>query len=197
VFAANAVDAEPPAPRLSAGLGALLPGTLAALDRGEAGATGRRGVYIVSWSDAVHIGSQAYGLVNELERRGYRAGMTKGLHVPLTRYRTIDPDDATLEIHFSSGRNIDEFRSRPGAVEVATADPRTPAERRESARLLVRTDRELRAEGLDDVADLLDGNLFAASIDPRVPERTQREIARLVDLGEPMAVFLAPAGTSL
>lgn len=197
VFAVNALDAEPPAPRLSAGLGQLLPGTVRALDEGVAGAKGRDGVYVVSWSDAVHIGSQAYGLVSELERRGYRAGMTKGLRVPLTRYRVIAPGDATVEVHFSSGRNIDEFRSKPGAVEVASADPRTPAERREFDRLLDRTERELRAEGLDDVADLLDGNLFAASIDPRVPTTTRRHVARLVELGEPMAVFLAPAGTSL
>jgi hypothetical protein len=197
VFAVNALDAEPPAPRLSAGLGQLLPGTVRALDEGVAGAKGHDGVYVVSWSDAVHIGSQAYGLVSELERRGYRAGMTKGLRVPLTRYRVIEPDDATVEIHFSSGRNIDEFRAKPGAVEVATADPRTPAERREFDRLLDRADRELRAEGLDDVADLLDGNLFAASIDPRVSGATRRHVARLVELGEPMAVFLAPAGTSL
>lgn len=197
VFAANALDAQPPAPRLSAGLGQLLPGTLRALDAGVAGATGRKGTYVVSWNDAVQIGSQAYGLVSELERRGYRAGMTRGLHVPLTDHRTFAPQDATVEVHFASGRFIDDFRTKRGVVEVATADPRTPAERREFERLLPETARALRAEGLDDVAAQLDGNLFAASIDPRVSKPTQRRIARLVELGEPLAVFLAPPGTSL
>jgi hypothetical protein len=197
VFGVNALDAEPPAPRLSEGLGRLLPGTLRALDEGVAGAKGRGGTYVVSWNDAVQIGSQAYGLVSELERRGYRAGMTRGLRVPLTRYRTFEPSDATVEVHFATGRYIDDFRTKPGVVEVAAVDPRSPAERREFARLLPKTADELRAEGLDDVAEQLEGNLFAASIDGRVPRATQRKVARLVDLGEPLAVFLAPPGTSL
>ncbi len=197
LFARDATDAEPPAPRLSAGLGALLPGTLRALEGGVAGADGRRGVYVVSWTDAVHIGSQAYGLVSELERRGYRTGMTKGLHVPLTRYRVIDPAEATVEIHFASGRNIEEFRSKVGAVEVAAADVRTPKEQAEFDRLRITVGDELADEGFDDVAGLLDDNLFAASIDPRLPRLTRERVARLVELGEPMAVFLAPAGTSL
>ncbi len=197
IFSIGALDAELPAARLSEGLAALVPDTVAALDDEVAGATGNTGTYVVAWSDSVHIGAQAYGLVSELERRGYRAGMTKGLAVPLTRHRVIDPVTATAEIHFASGRNIETFRAKPGAVEVATADPRTPRERAEFDRLRVRAADELRAQRLDDVRGYLDTDLFRASIDPRVEPGTRRRIARLVELGEPMAVFLAPPGTSL
>lgn len=197
LFAANALDAEPPAPRLSDGLAALVPDLVAALEDGVGGATGRDGTYVVSWSDTVHIGAQAYGLVSELERRGFRAGMTSGLRVPLTRYRTFEPQDATVEIHFASGRHIATFAQRPGVVRVATADVRSAAERDESDRLRESLVEELTDLGLDDVADQLDDNLFAASIDSRVKGETRRRVARLEELGEPMAVFIAPPGTSL
>jgi hypothetical protein len=197
LFAVNAVDAEPPAPRLSEGLAALVPGTVEALEDGVGGATGRDGTYVVSWNDTVHIGSQAYGLVSELERRGFRAGMTTGLRVPLTRYRTFEPKDATVEIHFASGRHIAEFAAKPGVVQVATADVRTPAEREEFDRLRASLFDELVDQGLDDIADELDDNLFAASIDSRLERATRQRVARLEALGEPMAVFIAPPGTSL
>ncbi|HVF33543.1 MAG TPA: hypothetical protein VM933_10960 [Acidimicrobiales bacterium] len=197
-FAVEAVDAEPPAARLSAGLGAILPATVDALESGVGGATGRDGNYVVAWRDAAHIGSQAYGLVSELERRGYRAGMTRGLRVPLTDARVIDPANATIELHFATGVNIDRFRrDAPSATEVVALDPRTPAERREFESLRRRAARDLRAAGLHDVVGHLEGNLFAASIDPRVGSPTRERIARLVELGLPLAVFVAPAGTSL
>ena len=197
LFAVNAVDAEPPAPRLSRGLGALVPATVRALEDGVAGARGRDGTYVVSWNDTVHIGSQAYGLVSELERRGFRAGMTSGLRVPLTRHRTYDPQDATVEIHFASGRHVPAFAGRPDVVRVAAADVRTDEERAEFERLRREVFAELTAQGLDDIADELDDNLFAASIDPRLASGTRRRVARLEELGEPMAVFFAPPGTSL
>jgi hypothetical protein len=197
LFAVNALDAEPPAPRLSEGLAALVPATVEALEDGVGGATGRDGTYVVSWNDTVHIGSQAYGLVSELERRGFRAGMTTGLRVPLTPYRTFEPGDATVEIHFASGRHIASFAEKPGVVRVASADVRTQAERAEFDRLRASLFDELTEQGLDDIADELDDNLFAASIDPRLERATRERVARLEALGEPMAVFIAPPGTSL
>jgi hypothetical protein len=80
---------------------------------------------------------------------------------------------------------------------VLEVDPRTSAEQREFEALRRRAARELAAAGLDDVVAHLEGNLFAASIDPRVQSPTREHIARLVELGLPMAVFIAPAGTSL
>ena len=38
-------------------------------------ATGRDGRYSVTWSDALYIGSQGYGIVLELERNGFTAGV--------------------------------------------------------------------------------------------------------------------------
>jgi hypothetical protein len=188
LFAVDARHAQPPAPRLSSTLGRVVGPTMAALDR--------RDRYVVTWSDALHIGSQAYGLVSELERHGYRVGMTEGLHVPLTDYRVVPPSEATAEIHFATGIYVDEWRAKPEAKELVYVEPRSPAEQQEFDRLRARVLDRLGVLGLDDVAAAIDANLFGASIDRRVPRDTRELIARMLDLGEPTAVFLAPAGTT-
>ena len=196
LFAVDAADARVPAPRLSATLGAVTGPTAEALAAGAGPATGRDGRYVVTWEDALHIGSQAYGLVSELERRGFTVGMTPGLVVPNTKYRTIEPADATAEVHFATGPFVEAWRARPEAVEVAYVEPRSPAEVRRFAELRDRVVARLEADGLDDVVPLVDGNLFGASIQRRVPSETRRLLVEMLDLGLPTAVFVAPAGTT-
>lgn len=193
----DAVDTDPPESHLSSSLGAVLPDTIAALDRGEGAATGRDGHYMVAFSDALYFGSQSYGLVSELERAGFDAGMPDVLHVPVTDHRVIGPDDATALVVLATGNNIDRLRDRPGAVEVAHVEPRDAAERAEFARLRATVIDDLRADGLDDVVPLVDANLFGASIDERVSPRAQRLMTRMLALGERTAVFIAPPDTLL
>ncbi|HUP84184.1 MAG TPA: hypothetical protein VM143_00830 [Acidimicrobiales bacterium] len=196
LFAVDATAARPPAPRLSSTLGAVTGPTASALRAGVGAADGVGGRYVITWEDALHIGSEAYGLVNELERRGFTVGMTSGLVVPNTKYRTIDPATATAEVHFATGPYIDEYRQRPDTVEVVDVEPRTPAEIRRFEALRGRAIRQLQAEGLDDIVPLVDRNLFGASIQRRVPSRTRRLLAEMLDLGLPTAVFIARPGTT-
>ena len=56
------------------------------------------------------------------------------------------------------------------------------------ARLIAR----LGDEGLDDVAEQVDTNLFGASLDARISAEDLADITELLDLGQPMAVFVAP-----
>ena len=39
---------------------------------------------------------------------------------------------------------------------------------------------------------LVDTNLFGASLDPRLSAADQADLTELLDLGQPMAVFIAP-----
>ena len=39
---------------------------------------------------------------------------------------------------------------------------------------------------------LVDTNLFGMSVDPRLSAADQRDLTTLIELGQPMAVFLAP-----
>lgn len=193
----DAVDTDPPEPRLSSTLGAVLPDTMAALERGEGAATGRDGRYMVAFSDAVYFGSQSYGLVSELQRAGFDAGMADVLHVPITDHRVIGPDDATALVVLATGQNIERFRGLPEVLEVAYVEPRDASERAEFARLRTTLIDELRADALDDLVPIVDGNLFGASIDERISDRARRLMTRMLELGEPTAVFITPPDTTV
>ena len=47
-------------------------------------------------------------------------------------------------------------------------------------------------EGLDELVPLVDTNLFGMSVDPRLSAADQADLTRLIELGQPMAVFIAP-----
>jgi hypothetical protein len=195
-FTIDGAQAEAPAPRLSESLGALLPGTEAAIDAGAGAADGRQGHYLVTWDDAFYFGSQGFGLVSELQRDGFDARVGAGSGIPVTKHRVIDPKDATAEIRFATGEKIDKTRALPGAVQAALVDLRTDAERAEFDRLRGEVIAVLQAQGLSDIVPVVDFNLFGASIDERVDRDTQRKMARMLDLGEPEAVFILPPSPS-
>ncbi len=188
----SAADAEVPEPRLSAPLGALLPPTLQAVRAATGAAVGVDGHYVVTWSDAYFFGSQGYGLVNELERQGLHVGVDPTFRVPVTPQRVIDRAEADAEIHLSTGSYIEEWRGKPDAVEVAFVDLRTPDEVAEYEALHEAVLAGLTSAGLDDVVPLVDTNLFGASLDPRLPADVQTAMARMLVIGQPAAVFIAP-----
>jgi hypothetical protein len=147
---------------------------------------------VVTWSDAYFFGSQGYGLVNELERAGLRVGVDPTFRVPVTPQRVLDRAVATAEVHLSTGSYIDEWRARPDAVEVAYVEPRTDDEIAEFETLRTEAITGLRSAGLDELVELVDTNLFGASLDPRLPAGVQRAMARMLIIGQPAAVFIAP-----
>lgn len=184
-----------PEPQLSDGLRAVVPDTEAAIDAATEPAVGRDGRYIVRWNDAVLIGSQGYGLVNELERDGYHVGVQDQYRVPVTPQRVFPEGTYDAEIQFVSGQYIEQARKRDGFVEVASADLRSDAERARFAELRERVIARLGEVGRDDLIDGVDANLFGASLDPDLPRDIVDDMSEMLLLGEPIAVFLAPAGS--
>ena len=78
------------------------------------------------------------------------------------------------------------------AVEVATYDPRTDQQREEYAGVRTRFIERLGDEGLGDLVPLVDTNLFGMSIDLRLSAADHADLSRLIELGQPMVVFIAP-----
>jgi hypothetical protein len=190
---ASAAVVQPPEHRLSESLGAVIAPTVQAVRSGVGAASaGAQGHYVVTWSDAYFFGSQGYGLVNELERRGLHVGVDATFRVPVTPQRVLDRPRADAEIHFATGRFVDEWSAKPDVVKVADVDPRSPAQRDEFAQLHGEVANGLHAAGLDDLVPTLDTNLFGVQLDPRVSPALQRSIARMLELGERTAVFIAP-----
>ena len=85
-----------------------------------------------------------------------------------------------------------------GAVfeTVLEQNPRSRAERAEFRRLHARVDRRLRSGGRDDLLPLLDSQLFLLALAPDLPPEVERDTRRMLELGEPVAVFVAPPGTT-
>jgi hypothetical protein len=192
----DAADAGTPAPRLSAAVGEVIGPTVRALDERVGPATGLDGRYLVTWTDAAFIGSEGFALVNELERRGFDVGVLDAYRTPGTRSRVRSREDATAVVQLATGVHVERWEHVDGAVEVARFDPRSPAERVEHERLRTTVIEELRAARLDDLLVDVDENLFRAAIDERVPPPTRRHLRRMVALGVPVAVFVAPPEAS-
>jgi hypothetical protein len=83
----------------------------------------------------------------------------------------------------------------PGQVEVVHIDPRTPAERTEFEGLRSSVIDGLTALGLSDLVKWVDVNLFGAAVDGRVPLDLRLKMSRMLDIGEPIAVFIGPVAT--
>ena len=121
------------------------------------------------WVDRVTIGSQGFGLVNELARSGIDVGVDGGFAVGTSRWRKRDLADATAVIQLVTGPDIAAWDAKPGATRVAFVDARTPAELARYQRLVPKVAAELRAAGLADIARDWKLNLFTSSLDPPHP----------------------------
>jgi hypothetical protein len=192
----DAATVEAPEQHLSDGLAALVGPTADALRDGAGLATGVDGIYVITWSDALYFGSQGYGLVNELERRGFRVGVPNTWRVPVTQHRVIEPTAATAGVHLATGSYIEQWRATPDAVEVAFVEPRDDAELAEYAALEADVRGELETAGLAELVPLLDTNLFGLQLDQRVSVTIQRNVDRMLRLGQPEAVFVIPPQSS-
>jgi hypothetical protein len=203
VFCARVTWAAPSAEHsdelISDELRAVVPGTVAALDGGRGGATGHDGRYLVAWDDAAYIGSPGYGLLNELDRRGFDVGAIAGLRVIATPHRVVSEAEATARVELASGVWVDRWRALPGATEVAYVDPRTDAQQARFSQLRSEVIDRLHARGYDDLVGKVDDNLFGAAIDARVyddPE-FQGRFGEMLRLGVPIGVFIAAPGVHL
>ena len=192
VFAVEAAGVQFPTPRLSRTLGAVVDPTVRALERVPGPHGGRSGTYLVTFGDPASLGAQGFGLMNELERRGFHIGTLDQYRGPVTPHRVLSPSQATAVVHLSIGPDIAYWRAKPGVREVAYYDPRTSRERAEFDRIHAQVIADLRAHGLAALVPGVDGSLFATTLDPRLPRVARLGLSRIADLGLPAAVFLAP-----
>lgn len=194
-FTVDAARADVPEAHLSDTLAALVPQTVVALEAGAGGTLGRDGRYTVTYADSYYFGSQSYGLVSELERRGFDVGMPNTWRVPVTPHRVVLEVDATTQLRLATGRYIAEVAALPGAVQVAFHDPRAPADIARDEQLVREVRTSLIAAGLEELVPMIDDNLFGLQLDPRVPAEVQEMVDELLRLGVPTAVFVLPPET--
>jgi hypothetical protein len=191
VFAFQASSVTVQTPRINESLGALVGPTADALTRLER--SGQRGPYLVTWlPDAQAIGSAGFGLLNELDRRGFDVRAEEAFRPGATRYHVIDARQPSLEVHLATGPDIANWRHDSRFTQVGSFDPRSDAERAEFDRLHAVVAADLRRAGLGDLVAQIDDNLFMLALAPRVPADARTSITQMLGLGMPMAVFVGP-----
>ncbi len=190
VFSARSVWVAPSADHSDATvvdeLAHVVPGTVAALDR--------NGTHLLTWDDAAFFGSPGYGMLNELDRRGFHVGVIEGLGAIATTQRVVQEADATDRVQIATGRYVDVWRSIAGAREVAFYDPRSTEARSRFEQLRAEVIGLLEEQGLGDVVPAVDSNLFAVSIHPKAGRDIRGRVEEMLRLGVPMAVFITPPG---
>ena len=187
-FTWDTAHREEPVPELTAGVRGVAPAALEALDRDDAPGGGPDGHYLVEWVDPVAIGDQGWSLLSELERVGLDANVDPAFAVGARDHRVIRPDRATATVTLVIGPTIEEFRDRPGAVELSYFDPRTEAEQERFADLRDQVEDGLRDAGAD--PGLLDVSLLVAGQQPGLSPATQAALVEMQELGLPLAVFV-------
>jgi hypothetical protein len=191
VFAAQATNVTVQSPRLNESLGAMVGPTATALRRLEA--QGQKGPYLVTWlPDAEAIGSAGFGLLNELDRRGFDVRADQSFRPGATRYHVIDDRTPTLEVHLATGPDIANWKRNPRFREVASFDPRSKAERATFDSLHDQVVAELQRVNQRRLAAQVDDNLFMLGIVPGVPAPTRKLVTQMLELSMPMAVFIGP-----
>ncbi len=196
VFTVHAASTEFRAARPSEILRRVTGPTAKALAGGKVPGGGRRGRYLVTWTDPIAIGTQGFGLLSELERRGFHVGAEEIHEGGVTPHRVLKPGHFTAVVHLSVGQDIDVWRAKPGVRQVASVDLRSARQRAEYARLRLLVFADLKAAHLADLIPVVDGNLYGASFNPKLPKRTFRRMVRMLDLGLPTAVFVGPPAAS-
>jgi hypothetical protein len=174
----------------------IMPAVTEALDANVGAATGTDGSYVVFWQESVVPGAQGYALMNELERRGYRVGVHPTWRVPATEHRVRRDGEYTAEVHLVSGAWIDDWRDRPDHVLVVEYDDRDPEQLARFVELEARVTERLNEIGRPELVDEFQRNIFGTSLRPELPNDIVDDLAEMLLLGEPIAVFIAPPGST-
>jgi hypothetical protein len=195
VFAVRASDVTVQTPRVNETLGKVVGPTVDSLRQIEQ--RGDAGPYLVTWlPDAQAIGGAGFGLLNELDRRGFNVRAEEQFRPGATRYHVIDDRTPTLQVHLATGPDIANWQRDSRYTQVASFDPRSPAERARFDDLRAQVAGELGQAGLSALRPQVDSNLFMLGLAPNVPVATRHKISQMLELGMPMAVFIGPPPSS-
>jgi hypothetical protein len=147
--------------------------------------------YLVTWSDPAYLGGLGFGLILDLERRGFTVGGLPQFDAAVEPARVMCPGDFDAVITVVTGeQNIAGYRARTGQDPVAESDPRTDPEawRRTQQELID----VLNADAPDEpwTEDRLEQRLNFLLLSPGQSQQVVDLASDLVLEGVPSAVFV-------
>lgn len=189
-FTWSALRVEPPDPRYSETVGALVGPTEAALDPGSR--------YLVNWVDPDALGGNGFGLFLQLDRAGFDVFATRGFSAAVEPHRVGDPSEADAVLTVVSGDdNIARARAVPGATQLAVTDHRDGAGQARYRELQAQAIAQLEAAGRPDLAESVPQTIWVALIDAKVPDDAFDTLSQMLELGQATAVFESPKPLTL
>lgn len=186
----DAVGEQNPGPRNSRIVGGIAPIVAAQLDH--------QPHYLVRWLDPATLSGVPFGVLLELEKRGFHVGVDAISSAGALPHRVLPESSAGAVLWVILGEaNIELMRSRADAVELGEFDQRSPAEAAESNSLRVQLIAALQSHGLDCSVPLIDAQYGLAqftlgTVD--VPTEVAALASRYGAFGLPVAVFELPPG---
>ena len=160
----------------------------------RAGAPDVRPRYLVTWTDSVGVFGSMYGwgLINELDRRGFAVGVLPRERVRAAPYLTLKRSDADAVLTVAVGPAIDDWDRKAGVRRVTLYDPgprsRLPTPRRLHDEIVD----GLRAAKRDDLLRLLDTNVLNLAFrisSEQVSASLRAKVVELFNQNWPVAVF--------
>lgn len=152
--------------------------------------------YLVRWHDPMSLGGVGYGVLLELERDGYTAGVDLWGAAAALPHRVMPEETADAVLWVVTGlRPIADFRARTDAVELGWYDQRTPEEVERSVQLRADLERRLAEVGRADLIPTIDTQYGIAPLvigNTGVPQDVKDLAGAYDDLREPIAVFVVP-----
>lgn len=171
--------------------------TVAALSPDLTGSLDPDATYLVRWDDPVYLGGIGFGVLLELERRGFDVGADPRHSAAVEPHRVLCPGEADAVLVVATGEQVvTEWRDRDDARLLAEADPRTERERREADADRERLVELLIADGMDVTEATLDRALTTVLLTEDPGPEVAELAGRIVDQGLPSAVFETPADDS-
>ena len=151
--------------------------------------------YLLRWHDPQALGAAGFGLVLEMERRGFHVGVDAWARAGSQPFRVQPEDSAASVLWLVVGdRAIDEFARRGDAVLLTRFDPRTPAEAARSDAVRAELDRRFNETGRRDLIDKLDIQYGTTQVRffEHLPDDLQQLVVEYNDLRSPGAIFEVP-----
>ena len=187
----RSVNAHVPYQRDSTITGALSSQLENSLDRSKR--------YQINEFDPVALGSVAFGLALELDRRGLRAGVGPWGEAGVMPFRVVSDGHADSTLWYvATNPVIDAFTALPGAVVKASFDVRSPAEVRRSEQLEGELLHALCDEGRPELRPLLfvRWGHAALSLVPDLPRAAASLLKQYDMLRQAAAVVELPVGVN-
>lgn len=151
--------------------------------------------YQIRFYDPYTLNATGFGLLLELERRGFHVKVDPEFAAAALPHRTAPMQDTDGVIWVVVGPALERALHDPALTPLARFNPRSPAQQSRAAILLGEVRDGLKAAGRDDLVSSLDSP--GASIlftEPPLPESTAKLVRELIGMGQPTGVFLMAVG---